>query len=447
MTFGTPLLLLAGPQGPQDPLRKNLDLAAQDAATSARWLPSLDLWIEQAISVAGLLLLCVLILWLTRALRQLVIVRVIRHTKNTWDDVFVDKAFFRWISYLPPTLIATAVVARIPSLDPEFASSETIVRVVRNLMTALTTITGMLAIGALVDAGHEIYDRRAKNRARPIKGYIALVKLFVYVIGTVAAVAFAFGRDPSGVLIGLGTMTAVLLLVFKDTILSLVASITLSQNDMIRLGDWIEVPGAADGDVIDMALHTVKVQNFDRTISTVPTIHLVDRPFKNWRNMSQGPGRRIKRSVFLDGASVRFLSDDEVQRFGQLGLLHDYIGEKQSALQESNADASDDTPPLDRRRLTNIGTFRAYVQRWLQQHPQIHQGLTLLVRQLPPGPQGLPLEIYAFTRTTAWGDYEAIQADLFDFLLAAVHEFDLRLFQGPTGEDVRTLAHGQRDAG
>ena len=209
---------------------------------------------------------------------------------------------------------------------------------------------------------------------------------------------------------------------------------------MIRLGDWVEVPGAADGDVVDMALHTVKIQNFDRTVSTIPTIQLVNKPFKNWRNMSQGPGRRIKRSVFLDSASVRFLTQEEVDRFGELAVLEKYIDGKKAALAETNKTCGDATPPLDVRRLTNIGTFRAYVYEWLRQHPMIHQGLTLLVRQLPPGPKGLPLEIYAFTRTTAWGDYEAIQADLFDFLLAAVHEFDLRLFQAPTGEDVRVLA-------
>lgn len=429
-----------GPSGPQDPLGKAIEQASEEGLNALRWLPkTVELWIEQVIGVAALVVIGVLILLATRALRRLVIVRLIRKTKNTWDDIFVDKAFFRWISYMPPTLICAAIVETMPGLDPAFDSAEPIVLWVRQVLTAMTTITGMLALGALVDAGHEIWNRRAKNRARPIKGYISLIKIFLYVIGTVAAVAFLFGRDPTGVLIGLGTFTAVLMLVFKDTILSVVASVTLSQNDMIRLGDWVEVPGAADGDVVDMALHTVKIQNFDRTVSTIPTIQLVNKPFKNWRNMSQGPGRRIKRSVFLDSASVRFLTQEEVDRFGELVVLKKYIDGKKAALAETNKACGDATPPLDVRRLTNIGTFRAYVYEWLRQHPMIHQGLTLLVRQLPPGPKGLPLEIYAFTRTTAWGDYEAIQADLFDFLLAAVHEFDLRLFQAPTGEDVRVL--------
>lgn len=449
MAFNLLTFCILAPQG--DPLRNSLEQAGKTQDEALRWLPMLDLWIEQVIGVAALLVIGILILWATRALRKLVIVRLIRRTKNTWDDIFVDKAFFQWISYMPPTLIGAAIAERMPGLDPTFESSETIVSILRNILTAVTTITGMLAIGALIDAGHEIYSRRSGPNQRPIKGYVSLVKIFIYVLGTVAAVAFAFGKNPGWLLAGMGAMTAVLILVFKDTILSLIASITLTQNDMIRLGDWVEVPGSADGDVIDMALHTVKIQNFDRTISTVPTMQLVNRPFKNWRNMSQGPGRRIKRSLHIDGSSVRFLNHDELARFGKLACLRDYIDDKLRDLQKSNKDCADSTTPLDVRRLTNIGTFRAYVLQWLKQHPKIHHGMTLLVRQGAAGPGGVPLEIYAFTRTTAWGEYEAIMADLFDFLLAAVHEFDLRLFQSPSGKDVRAVGGisngGQIDVG
>ncbi len=419
-----------------------------EQAQADRWFPQMELWLEQTIDVVALLVLIVLVAWCTQALRKLVIVPIIRRTKNTWDDVFIDKSFFRWISYMLPTLIATSAIAYLPGLDPAFNNSETIVQTAQQVLTAMTTLSGMLAIGGLIDGGHEIYSQRAGPNQRPIKGYISLIKIFIYVIGTVAAVAWAFGKDPSGLLTGIGAMTAVLMLVFKDTILSLVASITLTQNDMIRLGDWIEVPGGADGDVVDMALHTVKIQNFDRTISTIPTINLVNRPFKNWRNMSQGQGRRIKRSIKLDAASVRFLNKEEIERYGKLDMLQDYIKAKMTLLDESNKATKASTPPLEVRRLTNIGTFRAYVYKWLKQHPQINQGMTLLVRQLQPTATGLPLEIYAFTRTTAWGEYEDIMADLFDFLLAAVHEFDLRLYQDPTGQDVRaTATEGPRDVG
>lgn len=427
--------------GSKDLLKKALEQAADNQSGNLRWLDGdVPLWVEQILGIASLLGIGILILLATRMLRLLVIRPLIKRTSNKWDDVFVDQAFFQWISYMPPTLICSAIVELMPGLHPSLDSAKPIDLWVHQVLTAITTLTGMLAIGALVDACHELWRLNSKNRGRSIKGYISLIKIFVYVIGTVAAVALLFGRDPSGVLIGLGTFTAVLLLVFKDTILSVVASITLSQNDMIRLGDWVEMPGAADGDVVDIALHTVKIQNFDRTISTIPTMQFVDKPFKNWRNMSDGPGRRIKRSLFLDSASVRFLTDEEVERIGRIGLLQSYIEGKQRELTESNQGADAATAPLDVRRLTNIGTFRAYVLAWLKQHPHIHQGLTLLVRQLPPGPQGLPLEIYAFTKTTAWGAYEDVQGDLFDFLLAAIHDFDLRLFQGPTGDDLRSIA-------
>jgi len=424
------------PQGePEDPAA--LKEAERFLANENRWFPKMELWLEQAIDIAALLVVIALLAWCTQALRKLVIVPLIRRTKNTWDDVFVDKAFFRWISWMLPTLIAASAIEYLPGLDPAFETSEQIVQITRQALTALTTFIGMLAVGAICDSAHEIYSRRSGPNQRPIKGYVSLIKIFIYVLGTVAAVAWLFGKDPTGLLAGIATMTAVLMLVFKDTILSLVASITLTQNDMIRLGDWIEVPGGADGDVVDMALHTVKIQNFDRTISTVPTINLVNKPFKNWRNMSQGQGRRIKRSLKLDAATVRFLTKEEIDRYGKLGILKDYISDKKQQLAETNKSAKASTPPLDVRRLTNIGTFRAYVYQWLRQHPKIHQGMTLLVRQLQPTATGLPLEVYAFTRTTAWGEYEEIMADLFDFLLAAVHEFDLRLYQDPTGEDVR----------
>ncbi|MFT4842923.1 MAG: miniconductance mechanosensitive channel [Planctomycetota bacterium] len=415
------------------------------AAKNNLWLPEgTELWIEQTLDIGALLVVVLLVSWATRALRKLVIVPLIKRSKNTLDDVFVDKAFFRWISYLPPTLIAAATVSQFPGLHPSLPNSETIVQVVRQLLTAMTTISGMLAVGALIDSSHEIYARKSGPKQRPIKGYVSLIKIFIYVLGTVAAVAWAFGKDPSGLLTGIATMTAVLMLIFKDTILSLVASITLTQNDMIRLGDWIEMPGGPDGDVVDMALHTVKIQNFDCTITTVPTIDLVNKPFKNWRNMSEGTGRRIKRSLLLDGSSVRFLNKDEVDRFGKMAVLKDYIAGKRTEIETANKQTNASTPALEVRRLTNIGTFRAYVYQWLRQHPRIHQNMTLLVRQMPPSPQGLPLEIYAFTNTTAWGEYEEIMADLFDFLLAAVHEFDLALFQSPTGEDLRTMGSAAR---
>jgi miniconductance mechanosensitive channel len=240
---------------------------------------------------------------------------------------------------------------------------------------------------------------------------------------------------------GLGAMTAVLMLVFKDTILSLVASVQLTSLDMVRVGDWIEMPSSnADGDIVDIALHTVKVQNWDKTITTIPTHELISTSFKNWRGMSESGGRRIKRCVYIDLNSIRFLNEEELERFKRVALLKDYIAAKEAELARENADLTG-SANANLRRLTNVGTFRAYVRNYLEHHPKIHSKMTLLVRQLDPGPQGLPLEIYAFTNTTDWSDYEAIQADIFDHLMAIIGEFGLNLYQLPSGEDFTKLGH------
>jgi miniconductance mechanosensitive channel len=234
-------------------------------------------------------------------------------------------------------------------------------------------------------------------------------------------------------------MTAVLLLVFRDTILSLVASIQIASNDMIRVGDWIEMPEVgADGDVMEVALHTVKVRNWDKTITTIPTHRLISDSFKNWRGMTESGGRRIKRPVLIDLQSVRFLSEEEIARFGEWSLLSEYIAGKRGELSEANSSSEVDPDlPADLRRLTNLGTFRAWILATLRTHPLIHQsGHTLLVRQLAAGAQGVPIEIYCFTKDTAWVSYEDIQGDLFDRVLAMVPEFGLRVFQEPTGSDL-----------
>jgi miniconductance mechanosensitive channel len=240
---------------------------------------------------------------------------------------------------------------------------------------------------------------------------------------------------------GLGAMTAILLLIFKDTILSLVASVQLTAQDMVRVGDWIEMSQfGADGDVVDVQLHTVKVQNFDKTITTIPTHRLITDSFKNWRGMSQTGARRIKRAIFVDVSSIRFQTQDEVDHFTRFALLKDYIANKEQELTDYNEGLNAEVDAeVNRRRLTNFGTFRAYAYNYLKNHPKIHQGMTLIVRQLGPGPEGSPLEIYCFTNTTEWNAYEDIQSDIFDHLLAIVPEFGLRLYQKPAGSDLANL--------
>ncbi|MFP6738316.1 MAG: mechanosensitive ion channel domain-containing protein, partial [Planctomycetota bacterium] len=241
---------------------------------------------------------------------------------------------------------------------------------------------------------------------------------------------------------GLGAMTAVLLLVFKDTILSLVASVQLTQNDMVRVGDWIEIPGTrVDGDVVDVALHTVKIQNWDKTIATVPTAQLIQKPFRNWRGMSESGGRRIKRSISLDMSTIRFLEKNEIKEFSKFAPLKEYMEGKIDELENHNAGkAEGDGLSWEPRRLTNVGTLRAYIIQYLRNSPKLHQeGMTLLVRQLQSGPQGLPIEIYCFANDTAWANYEDIQADIFDHLLAKLPEFGLKVFQEPSSSDFQSL--------
>ena len=276
------------------------------------------------------------------------------------------------------------------------------------------------------------------ERTAPIKGYLQVIKIVVYVLGTVVVVATLMDQNPLIFVSGIGAMTAVLMLVFKDTILSLVASVQIASNDMVRLGDWVEMPKLnADGDVIDIALHTVKIRNFDNTITTVPTSKFIDESFKNWRGMSESGARRIKRSIYIDKSTIRFLTDEEVNRFKRFKLLEDYVEKKQEEIRAFNESLGGRVQAVNWRRMTNIGTLRAYIVNYLRNHPKIDQSRTLLVRQLAPTPHGLPIELYVFSNDTKWVAYEGIQADIFDHIIALLPEFGLRLFQHPTGADWR----------
>jgi miniconductance mechanosensitive channel len=319
---------------------------------------------------------------------------------------------------------------------------EWLVTVVRNVCSAFIVMTIALAISAALDLANEIYMRRPKAHTHPIKGYLQLVKIAVFAVATILMIATLIDRSPLILLSGLGAMAAVLMLVFQDTLLSLVASVQISSNDMVRVGDWIEMPQLnADGDVIDIALHTVKVQNWDKTITTLPTKRLISEPFKNWRGMQESGGRRIKRSLLIDQNSVRYLSEQERRNLHRFLLLNDYQGQKEQELAEWNArlNAPDE---VNQRRLTNFGTFRAYVERYLRNHPGINPNMTMLVRHLAPGPDGIPLELYCFTRSVAWADYEGVQADIFDHLLAILPAFGLRVYQRPGGADLRLMGEG-----
>jgi len=372
---------------------------------------------------------------LVRGLRHLV-----KNSKTQWDDELVAAGVFGRISHLAPAFVVYYGMTFFPELP------EAVTDGIRRVAVAVMLMVGALSISSVLTAAEAIYNSQPEYRERPIKGYLQVVSILVYSMAGLLILAALMNRSPWIFVSGIGAMTAVLLLVFRDTILSLVASIQIASNDMIRVGDWIEMPDlGADGDVMEVALHTVKVQNWDKTITTIPTHRLISDSFKNWRGMSISGGRRIKRSVSIDLQSVRFLSEEEVERFAGWSLLSGYIAGKRSELADANA-APGVNPQVqsDLRRLTNLGTLRAWIWELLRNHPNVHQtGHTLLVRQLSSGSQGVPIEIYCFSNDTDWIAYEDIQSDLFDRILAIVPEFGLRVFQDPSGADLEGLGGGE----
>ena len=396
-------------------------------------------FIDHAIALAILIGLSFAILLLTRMVVMPVLRRVIKKTRFEWDDVFLDASTFKWLGRIPPAVVFTVAAEILDSdyIPLKIELREEVVGFMQGVSTAFIVLCIMMAINASLTALNIIYRKRSISRSRPIKGFVQLAKIFVAIIGSICAIALLFGQEPWEFLKYSAGMTAVLLFVFKDTILSLVASIQLTSNDMLQVGDWIEVPGCgADGDIVDVALHTVKVQNFDKTIVTVPTYKLVTGAFRNWRGMSESGGRRIKREMRIDVATVRFLNDSDLDRLGKIELLSDYLAEKRESIA---ADGAKNGAALNQRRLTNLGTFRAYVVAYIRSLPKIHDRFTFLVRQLEATATGVPLQIYVFTNTTNWIEYEHIQADIFDHLLAAIRDFDLRVFQEPTGRDLEGL--------
>lgn len=390
------------------------------------------------VALAVLLLIAALANWITKR----VIIRIVQ--KFLSQSVFsADREqignIIRRLSNVVPALVLQVGIVTIPHLAPMA------VTVIRNVTTAFMILTVAIAINGLLTLINTVYQRRPDAASKPIKGYVQVAKLVVYAACMILIVAALMERSPILLLSGLGAMAAVLMLVFKDTILSLVASVQISSGDMVRVGDWIEMPQLnADGDVVDIALHTVKVQNWDKTITTIPTYRLISESFKNWRGMSESGGRRIKRGLMIDQSSVRFLDGGEIQAFRRFALIDSYLEDKLKDIEDWNKLRGYTKEVVNARRLTNLGTFRAYMLAYLKDRADITKDMTLLVRQLAPTPHGMPLEVYCFTATTAWAEYERIQGDIFDHFIAIMPSFGLRLYQQPSGTDFQLL--GQRHA-
>ena len=364
---------------------------------------------------------------------------VIRRTDIPWDDALIECRVLHRLAHLVPGLIFYHLGPL--ALDGHPVS----VKIIQTAAHIYLVLSGLLAVEALISAGVLIYNSTRTSHEVSIKGLVQFLKLILFLLGSVLVVSILIGQSPLYLLGGLTAMTAVLLLVFRDSILGLVAGIQISVNRMVAYGDWIEMPQyGADGDVIDITLTTVKVQNWDKTITTIPTYALIGESFKNWRGMQESGGRRIKRAIYLDVSTVKFCDEEMLARFAKIQYITAHIERKKQELAEYNQLNQVDLSHLvNGRRMTNIGTFRAYIQAYLKNHPQINQEMTFLIRQLAPTSKGLPLEIYVFCKDIVWANYEAIQADIFDHIFAIVPAFDLRVFQEPTGTDFRALATPQ----
>jgi len=361
---------------------------------------------------------------------------IIERSHFKWDDMLLRRKVFSRLAHIAPA----AVIYLLSPLA--FSELPIINNLLRDFAVIYMIVIGVMVADSIMNAMHEMYRATELSKSFPIKGIVQALKIVLYLLGALFVLSAITSKTPLFFLSGLGALTAVMMLIFKDAILGFVAGIQLAANDMVREGDWIEMPQlGADGDVIDVSLTTVKVQNWDKTITSIPAYDLISKSFKNWRGMSESGGRRIKRSINVDLSTIKFCDEEMLSRFRRIQYISDYIESKKQDLSQWNKEKKvDESSLINVRRLTNVGTFRAYIVAYLRNHPEVHKDMTFLVRQLAPTAQGLPIEIYVFSKIQAWAAYENLQADIFDHLLAAAGEFDLRVFQEPAGSDFRELS-------
>lgn len=384
----------------------------------------------------------VFVAWLANFVSKRILLRAVRsvvdRSKAQWDDALVEHKVFHRLAHLAPAMV---IYAAGPLLFPE-EDQESYQQAMQRLATAWMYFAAGRTISALLDAVVAIGEKRPGKSERPLRSYSQVVKLVMWLMVGIVIIATLINRSPSTLLTGLGAMTAILLLVFKDTILGFVASIQIASSNMVRRGDWIEMPKySADGDVLEIGLHQVKVQNWDKTITVIPTYAFMSDSFKNWRGMSESGGRRIKRSISIDMNSVRFLNDDDLQKLQRIEYIGEYLASKKEEVGKWNSEQQFDNESLvNGRRLTNLGTFRIYLENYLRNHAEIRKDMTFLVRQLEAGKDGLPIQIYVFSAEQRWAHYEGIMGDIFDHIIAVIPEFGLRVFQSPSGADLQALA-------
>ena len=380
------------------------------------------------------ILICLLVHFIIKKVIFKYMTRIVKRTKYEWDDLLLNSKLFDRVANFVPGIIVYNFAPAFPDITV----------LIERCASVYILIVLALMINELLDAVNDIYRTYPISRVRPITGFLQVVKIVTFSILGIILIANFMNESPLILLSGIGAFAAVFSFVFKDTILGFIAGIQLTTNDMLRIGDWIEMEKyGADGDVIDIALNTIKVQNFDKTIVTIPAYAFVSDSFKNWRGMKEYGGRRIKRSLYIDVNSIGFCTPEMIEKFKKIHYLEDYITQKENEIREYNKVNEVNTELLvNGRHMTNIGTFRAYIINYIKNHPGLQGDATQIVRQLPPGEYGLPLEIYAFTNTTDWATYENIQSDIFDHIISVAGEFGLRLFQNPSGYDVRKINIG-----
>ncbi len=406
-----------------------------EALHTAGMNDDLVIYIKFIILALTMILLAIVMNFVAKEIILRAIKFVIKRTKNTWDDILLEKHVFDALSHIAPA-IAIDMLAKYVFIDfPEW------IPWIKKLTDLYIVIVILVVINNMLNVIEEILSKLTAFRDKPVASFIQLFKIFLFLIGFILALAMLLDKSPIYFFSGLGAMTAVLLLIFKDTILGFVGSVQIAANDMVRVGDWVEIPKyGADGDVIEMNLATIKIQNWDRTITTVPTYAFISDSFKNWRGMSESGGRRIKRAIHIKISSIKFFNHEMVERFSKIQLVSNYIRERSNEIEAYNtAHHVDKSILINGRHMTNIGVFRRYAEAYLNNNPHIHKKMTCMVRQLEPTETGLPIEIYAFSNRQEWVIYEGVQSDIFDHLLAVVPSFDLEVFENPSGADFQKM--------
>lgn len=381
------------------------------------------------IMIIFIALVCIIANFITKKIVIRIISHYIKNNKYKWDNILLEKRVFQKVSHIVPAIIIYYFSSTFPTYE----------HLIQKAAIVYLIVASITIINSLLNTVNDIYRTYDVSKVKPIKGYIQVVKIIVIIFGVIIIVANLMGESPFLLLSGIGALSAVILLVFKDSLLGLVAGIQLTANDMVQVGDWIEMPKYdADGDVIDISLNTVKVQNWDKTITTIPSYALISDSFKNWRGMQASGGRRIKRAIYIDTNTITFCTAEMIGKFKDIHFITDYVQKKQNEIEAHNMKYEiNQSNKVNGRALTNIGVFRAYVSHYIENHPGINQNMTKMVRQLAPTERGLPIEIYAFTNDVSWVVYESVQGDIFDHLFAVASEFGLRVFQNPTGYDLK----------